>query len=189
MVSFPLLPAVSSVPLPGFAPVAVAPLAPVSAFLVGRSLVGFSGSRRGCVAASCQVALQVALSAVAASGAAVSVGCARGVDSSVRSVFPAARVFRAAEFGSGARSFALRSEAFVRALAAEGGVLVAFPGRAAPSGLRPCRSWPWGVGSGSWGSVALAVGLGVPVLLWLPVGCSVSAARFRAVGGGWFVSR
>ncbi|MGB3495283.1 MAG: hypothetical protein WBA57_21310 [Elainellaceae cyanobacterium] len=166
-----------------------AQLGPAQSFLSGHSVVGFSGSRHGLPSSACQGALACALSVVAASGAAVFVGCARGVDSSVRSASPGARVFRASEFGSGARSFALRSEAFVRALAAEGGALVAFPGRAAPSGLYPCQSWPWGVGSGSWGSIALAVGLGVPVLLWVPRGVAVSAGRFRAVGGGWFVSR
>jgi len=50
----------------------------------------------------------------------------------------------------------------------------------------PSRCFSGG-GSGSWASAALAVGLGVPVLLWLPVGVQPPAAwGFVSLGGGFF---
>jgi hypothetical protein len=59
-----------------------------------------------------------------------------------------------------------RSARMVRALAAEGGVLHAWPNKPAPEGLTPARSWPKGAeGSGTWGTIALAVGLGLEVVL------------------------
>jgi hypothetical protein len=64
-------------------------------------------------------------------------------------------------------AFAARSARLVHWVAASSGLLVAFPVGAAPAGLRPCTSFA-GFGSGTWGSVALAIGLGVPVLVVLP---------------------
>ena len=50
----------------------------------------------------------------------------------------------------------------VKALAAENGVLHAWPNKSAPPELQPSRSWPKGAqGSGTWGTIALAVGLGL----------------------------
>lgn len=168
----------------------------VGSVLALAPLVGFSGSR--------SVVPQLALCGVlpfVPAGVPVHVGCARGVDSWVRSFVPGAVVFSAAAWGSGAASFARRSSALVGSLVSGGGTLVAFPGCGCPVGLVPCGSWPWGVGSGSWGSVALAVGRGVPVLLWLPVGvvppCGGRSGRFpflpawgfEPLGSGWFFSR
>ena len=60
--------------------------------------------------------------------------------------------------------------------AASGGLLVAFPVAAAPARLAPSVSF-CGFGSGSWGSVALALGLGCSVLVVLPASvCPVGAA-------------
>jgi hypothetical protein len=89
----------------------------------------------------------------------------------------------------------------VRWCAARGGLLVAFPLGACPSGVAVSSSFR-GCGSGSWGSVALALGLGCSVLVVLPAAvCPVGAAfpappavaaRFGLVGaapcGGsrWF---
>lgn len=73
-----------------------------------------------------------------------------------------------------------------------GGVLFSFPGRSCPAGLVPVaesRSAFGGFGSGSWSSASLAVGLGVPVCLWLPEPLSVPGSwGFVPVGGGWWVS-
>ena len=158
---------------------------PVRCFL-SSEVVGFSGSRS--VVPS---VLAVACGFVP-SGASVFVGCARGVDSAVRSSFPSALVFSVARFGSGRPAFARRSVAFVRALSASGGVLVSFPGRPCPSGLAPSsssRACFCGLGSGSWASLAFALGLGVPVVVWLPRGV-VPPASFGlcSVGSGWWVS-
>lgn len=59
-----------------------------------------------------------------------------------------------------------RSTRMIKALAATGGTLHAWPAQPVPLDLKPCRNWPNGAGgSGTWGTIALAVGLGVPVEL------------------------
>jgi hypothetical protein len=59
-----------------------------------------------------------------------------------------------------------RSARMVKALAAESGILHAWPNKPAPDGLTPARSWPKGAdGSGTWGTIALAVGLGLEVVV------------------------
>lgn len=150
--------------------------------------VGFSGSRSPSSAAA--LALSELLPLVPARGCRVSVGCAAGVDSLVRSFFrssPSLLVFSVASegslqegfprqaklpcrFGVGRSAFARRSVACVRSVA-RSGVLVALPSAPVPpAGVRPRRSFSGG-GSGSWGSVAFALGCGRSVLLWLPSGC------------------
>lgn len=126
--------------------------------------VGFSGSRLvgsvGYQSASRVVPLLGHLPCV------VGVGCARGVDQLVRSVFPLATVFRVqSPINRGA--FARRSVRLVQWVQASGGVLVVFPSVPCPSQVRPSSSFA-GYGSGSWGSTALGVGLGVPVLVVVP---------------------
>lgn len=147
------------------------------------SVVGFSGSRRGARAA----ALSAAFSRVAP-GAAVFVGCASGVDLAVRSRFGArCRVFSAVSRSRG--GLAARSAGLVRAVAAAGGCWVSFPGAACPAGLVPSpvsgRCF-CGLGSGSWASLAFAVGLGVPCLVFSPWGVPAGWG-FSALGRGWFV--
>lgn len=59
-----------------------------------------------------------------------------------------------------------RSTRMIKSLAAEGGTLHAWPNKNAPETLRPAKSWPKGAqGSGTWGTIALAVGLGIPVII------------------------
>jgi hypothetical protein len=59
-----------------------------------------------------------------------------------------------------------RSTRMVKALAQDGGSLHAWPNKPAPSGLKPSRTWPVGAGgSGTWGTIALAIGLGLKVEL------------------------
>lgn len=143
--------------------------------------VGFSGSRS--VAPG---VLSLVAGAVTA-GVPVLVGCAAGVDAAVRGFFPAARVFSAASFGSGRGSFAARSVAVVRAVSAAGGLWACFPCSSCPSGLVPSpvssRAFA-GYGSGSWASLAFAVGLGLPCLVW----CFAPPASwgFVSLGGGWW---
>jgi hypothetical protein len=134
------------------------------------------------------------------SGVRVSVGCARGVDSACRSFFAGSSsllLFSVASgrFGSGRSAFARRSSRCVLSVAAGSrGLLVALPtAGVCPAGVRPSRSF-FGGGSGSWGSVAFALGRGRRVLLWLPSGsrppvwCGVSWSAVASVpGGGWWL--
>src|SRR5690606_34124227 len=102
--------------------------------------------------------------------------------------------FSASSFGSGRGAFARRSVAVVRAVASSpAGVWVSFPQSACPAGLLPSRSSSacfCGLGSGSWASLAFAVGLGVPSFVWLPAGVVPPAGwGFLSLGGGWFFAQ
>jgi hypothetical protein len=193
--SVPAVP-VGSLPVSWFALGSSAPaLAPsaLEVVLSAASVVGFSGSRSPSRLSS--VALSAALVLVPLS-VRVCVGCARGVDAAVRGFFVGASVFSVASgrWGAGRGAFAARSVACVRAVAAagSGGLWLSFPSGACPVGLSPssassrCFS---GFGSGSWASLAFAVGLGVPSLLFLPGGlCPPSGWGFAPLSGcpGWF---
>lgn len=159
-------------------------------FFVGSfPCVSFSGSR--VVGSSASASCRAFLPVLGGFRGSVAVGCASGVDSLVRSTFPSASVFRVSSFPVGGRvsraSFALRSSALVSWCASRGGLLVAFPLGSCPRGVRVSSSFR-GCGSGSWGSVALGVGLGCSVLVVLPssvVGFPAPfsvASRFRFVG-------
>lgn len=155
----------------------------------GFGRVGFSGSRySGSSAAfSCTQFLAVYSGLVGCHP--VAVGCARGVDQAVRGHFPSAVVFQVQPPLCPA-AFAQRSARLVCWVGASG-LLVAFPAGAAPPALRPSACFR-GFGSGTWGSVALALGLGCSVLVVLaasvcPVGSAfvapaVIASLFRFVG-------
>lgn len=162
----------------------------VSSFISSFPSVGFSGSRVS--GSSSVLSCQAFLASLGSYSGSVGVGCAWGVDAAVRSAFSSATVFRVGSFAVGGRvtraSFALRSTALVQWVAASSGLLVAFPLGAAPSQLRPCISFA-GHGSGTWGSVALALGLGVQVLVVLPSSTGgvfpapvAVASRFTFVG-------
>lgn len=141
------------------------------------ALVGFCGSRS--LASVFSPLVSSCVSSVAVSGRGVAVGCASGADAFVRRACSAAGVFSASSFGSGRGSFAARSAAFVRAVAASGSGcgLVTFVSASCPVGLLPSSSASCcfaGFGSGCWASVALAVGLGVTVVVFPCVPASVS---------------
>ncbi len=158
--------------------------------------VGFAGSRRPSSAAL--LALRSVLSFVP-SGCRVSVGCARGVDSAVRSFFagsPSLLVFSVASgrWGAGRSAFARRSVAVVRSVSPRSGCLVALPSSpSCPAGVFPSRRW-YGAGDGTWGAVSFALGCGRHVLLWLPSGClppswsgvEWSVSGSAPVGCWWF---
>lgn len=161
----------------------------LSSSLACASSVVFSGSRSVCPPWAVQRALW---SAVPAS-ASVSVGCARGVDSLVRQAFPLASVFRVASFGSGAWAFARRSIACVQsAVPVASSVFISFPAVACPVGLLPSassRACFCGLGSGSWASLAFAIGSGLLSFVWLPSGVLPPAGwGFHSLGSGWYVS-
>ena len=160
----------------------------ISSFVGSFSHVAFSGSR--VVGSSAVHSCRAFLSAVPSLSASVGVGCASGVDQCVRSSFPSAVVFSVSSFLVGGRvcrsSFALRSASLVSWCASSGGLLVAFPLGSCPVGVRVSSSFS-GCGSGSWGSVSLAVGLGCSVLVVSPVGVGSAwfgalASCFRCVG-------
>lgn len=149
--------------------------------------VGFSGSR-SVVPLACASVVPLVLP-----DCPVFTGCASGVDAFFRTAFPEAVVFRASSFGVGPGSFAARSAAVVRAVAASGadsssgGLWVSFPSGPCPAGLRPsarssrCFS---GSGSGSWASLAFAAGSGLSCLVF---GFAPPASwGFSPLGGGWF---
>ena len=143
------------------------------------SSFSFCGSRHGSAGAS----LFVPAFAAAFSSAPVRVGCARGVDALVRDAFPDAGVFRAT--GAGRGPLAARSERLVRAGGPAGALLVAFPSTSVPPARCVVGQVFRGGGSGSWGAVALALGLGYPVLVWVP---SVVASSVPPLPGLSFVS-
>jgi len=171
----------------------------LSAFLCSFPALAFSGSRHA--GSSAAAAASAFLPSVGSFSGSVGVGCARGVDQLVRSAFPSAVVFSVSSFLVGGRvaraSFALRSAALVQWCASASGLLVVFPSAACPAGVTPSGSFR-GFGSGSWGSAAFAVGLGVPVLLFVPSALGSAfpappalACRFRLVGsvagGSWWL--
>jgi hypothetical protein len=162
----------------------------VLALVSGFSAVGFSGSRS---LLPCSVVALRRVAGFVAPGASVFVGCAAGADAVARSLFPAASVLSASAFGQGRGSFAARSTACVRSVASAGGCWLAFPCSPCPPGLVPSSSPSrcfGGFGSGSWSSLALAVGLGVPCLVFLPPLISVPTGwPLVSVGGGWWFFR
>ena len=169
-----------------------------SSVFAGLVSVGFSGSRSPSPAAS--AALSSLLPLVPA-GVRVSVGCARGVDSAVSSWFRSSAsllLFSVASgrFGSGRSAFARRSSRCVLSVASGSrGLLVALPSSPVPPAVvAPSCSFRGG-GSGTWGSVAFALGRGRRVLLWLPsgvrhplwVGVSWSSAGSLGSTGCWWL--
>lgn len=170
----------------------VCPLSPL--LHGGVSSVGFSGSRSPSPAALSALARVCA--AVPRSRCRISVGCARGVDAAVRGAFAGSRsllVFSAAanRFAAAgvAGALASRSAACVRSVSAgRRGLLVVIPSGTCPAGVRPGRSFR-GCGSGSWGSAALAAGLGRRVAVWLPAGVVPPSWRgfsWSSLGSGWW---
>ncbi len=160
------------------------------------ALVGFCGSRSLPSAFSPLVASCV--SSVVSAGRGVAVGCASGADrfalSAARGLGAPVSLFSASSFGSGRGSFARRSAALVSAVGASGAGcgLVGFVSSACPVGLFPsvsasrCFS---GFGSGSWASVAFAVGSVVPVVVFPCVASGVSASLvFPSSWSGSWVS-
>jgi hypothetical protein len=164
-----------------------------SAVLFMSALVGFCGSRS--LPSAFSPLVSSCVSAVVAAGRGVAVGCASGADrfalSAARAAGASVSLFSASSFGVGRSAFARRSAAFVSAVSASGvGCgLVAFVSSACPSALAPSsvasRCFA-GFGSGSWASVAFAVGRGVPVVVFPCVSAGVSPLSvLPAWSGSW----
>ncbi|MEB3831808.1 hypothetical protein, partial [Phormidium sp. CCY1219] len=138
------------------------------------SAVGFSGSRRSPDAIAADN-ISAAIAAVPAD-VPISVGCQRGVDAFVRAACARAKVFSVSDFNIlGRGAYAARSIACVRSVKVPDGLWISFPASDCPADLKPSSSSSRcfsGKGSGTWASLAFAVGLGVESLLWLPHGIS-----------------
>ena len=130
--------------------------------------IGITGPRKLSPSESLQIRLEIELILTDCCG--LYVGDAAGVDAiAVRRVsqkpFPLMLFEQKTDLPHRARC-AERTTRMMKALAAAGGVLHGWPNKPAPPALRPSRSWPQGAqGSGTWGAISLAVGLGVPVQL------------------------
>lgn len=148
--------------------------------------IGFSGSRSPSEEA--EKALKELLDLVP-SGARISVGCARGIDAIARNYFQNSNleVFSVAsgEFGTGRAAFARRSSACVLSVA-EDGLLVAVPSSAAPNGVKVGRSFN-GKGSGTWGSIAFALGHQRRVLVWCKEVPSWEKVSWERLGNNWWL--
>lgn len=158
-------------------------------------MFGFTGSR----SLSSKFAALVG-QVVASCGGSLITGCAAGADALVRAAGGSrVRVFRAAAFlapgGSFVAALVARSVAMVGSVSSAAGVLVGFPSSACPAGLLPSSSASVcfsGRGSGTWASLALAVGLRVRLVVFpcgafsLPAGWgvwSVAPGLFGQLGG------
>jgi hypothetical protein len=73
----------------------------------------------------------------------------------------------------------------IKSLHSRGGLLIAFPSKECPEGLKPSKSAFNGYGSGTWATAAYAIALDVPVLVWLPVGLSSPVWLDEADDGWW----
>jgi hypothetical protein len=159
---------------------------PAAALVAEYPCIGFSGARKP---APASLAALKWLSRYVLPSASVMVGCAPGIDQSVRAAFPTAQVFEASRFGTGRGSFAARSIACVRSVAAHNGLWVSFPAASCPAGLLPSGKSSkafCGAGSGTWASLAFAVGCGLPCLVYLPPGISAPIGwELQPIGNGW----
>ncbi len=129
--------------------------------------VGFTGSRSLDINAPDIPNIAAIVRHVLSEGYQVAVGDATGADWIVRRYAPDALVFcKDAYDGPMAAKLAQRSTAMVRHVVAHGGYIIGFPTAPCPKGLRPspnpARCFA-GFGSGTWATLALAAGLGLPV--------------------------
>jgi hypothetical protein len=168
------------------------------------ALIGFSGSRS--LSSSWAPLVGRVVRGALAAGRGVGVGCAAGADLLVRRAAGGrACVWRVSSgaWGSGRGAFAARSVALVRAVAASGAGagFAGFVSSPCPAGLLPSASSSAcfsGLGSGSWASLALAAGLGLPVVVFwcgggwgalLPLSWGVwSPVVAGPFAGGWLLS-
>ncbi len=115
-----------------------------------------------------QQARQVRLELEAIEAEVWHVGDADGVDQLARAIAPSGDrlkvYYKKPELPHRAQG-AERSTRMIKALAITGGTLHAWVNKPAPDGLKPGKSWGRAQGSGTWGTVALAVGHGLEVVL------------------------
>jgi hypothetical protein len=96
------------------------------------------------------------------------IGDAAGVDEVARNWVENGELVVHEVTGNAKWNYAERSTRMVKAVAEAGGTLHAWADKPAPQGLKPAKNWRGANGSGTWGTVALAKGLGVNVEMhWL----------------------
>lgn len=138
--------------------------------VLNMSSIAFTGSRHS-HSIPCQVASQFCISLFKENKwtGEVSVGCPSGVDEVIRLATPSSKlsIFNVSDYPASSYriSLALRSSACVNSAS----MLVAFPlTPTPPKGIVWSGEKFFGAGSGSWGSVGFAFGLGMPILLFIP---------------------
>jgi hypothetical protein len=144
---------------------------------------GFSGARAS-VPKGCREAAKLV-----SKDSQVFVGCANGVDAYFRKVFPNAEVSRASDFGRGKSSFALRSAHVIQSVKRRHGLWLSFPDSQCPPDLLPSRDRGCcfcGRGSGTWASLAYALGLGMPCLVYLGNIQRPRGWGLFHIGEGWY---
>ncbi|MFK5855110.1 MAG: hypothetical protein QM503_03190 [Bacteroidota bacterium] len=167
----------------------------ITSLILNFPVVGFSGSRNPTYQAGSSVSFF--LPYLSCYSGTIGVGCANGVDDIVRSYFPQSRVFKV-QPPINRKAFALRSTRLVKWVHSSKGLLVAFPFSASPKSVVPSTTFH-GYGSGTWGSIALAIGIGSPVLVFVhsPSGSTFSAPQILAshfvllgfcLGGYWWLA-
>lgn len=119
--------------------------------------IAFSGSRFGSVKCASL------LSGLSNFNGTIRVGCAKGVDSLVQHSFENAIIFKAKSHSK--KELVIRSTNLVKSNGIAGGLLIAFPCGAKPNKVSPSHTF-YGGGSGTWGSIALAIGFGYPVIFF-----------------------
>jgi hypothetical protein len=165
----------------------------VPRLLVDRTALGISGSR-----APDEVSLRALADLAERWGRsrAVLVGDQRGIDAAAVRAWPRAGVFN--RTGEKPADLIARSIRMLDALGQqERPLLAAFPAKACPTRIVPGEHWVSGAdsatgekGSGTWSTAALAVGRGLPLLLWLPSPLWPPASWApRYLGGGWWARR
>lgn len=144
---------------------------------------GFSGARSS-VPKGCKEAAKLV-----PENSQVFVGCANGVDAYFRKVFPNAEVSKASDFGIGKSSFALRSAYVISSVKCRHGLWVSFPDSQCPVDLFPSSEKGCcfcGRGSGTWASLAYALGSGVPCLVYLGNIPRPRGWELFHIGEGWY---
>lgn len=160
----------------------------ISDLLAGAPTVAFSGGRQFPRGVGKRLPSEIA--SYVPSSSRVVIGCAKGVDQSFRRLFPQASVFHASHFGEGRSSFARRSVAVIDQLD-RGDLFVSLPDKECPR-LMPSASSSrcfCGSGSGSWASLAYAIGRDIPAAAYLGELRCPAGWALKSAGGGWFLFR
>ena len=117
-------------------------------------------------------------------------GCAKGADAIARESRNGATVHDVADYKQPdipyVAALAKRSIGCINDVKANAGIWCAFPNTPCPPKVRPKPSWCSGGGSGTWASLAYAVGHGLPCLVW--AGNTEMPEWLHEVGWGWHLA-
>ncbi|MFM7560736.1 hypothetical protein [Cylindrospermopsis raciborskii] len=129
-------------------------------------VIGFSGSRQP---KAQEIKALLYIIQKVPKNAQICVGCAHGIDNLVINHFPHATVFKASDYQLHIKAaLASRSTACVKAVpSSPHGLVIGIPSGSCPPEVKPSRSFS-GYGSGSWGTIAISIGLEKRVCLFSP---------------------